>query len=792
MPDFRTVKLKPMTGAFDTLSSADEIGFGNWRVVKNAVPRSQRNRERGGGWRKLFADDDPYNNQDLHDQLTDRLGYYESFEGHAAGGGNLAGYSYSYFFGSYVSEGTSAYPPPSGPFAPVYIGDFPEMFYGPCPIFYPYVGYPYRFIQRPDLYDDGLTTPYPGYYLESYVFTSCPVQYPGAVQPGYPYGPQFPLYNPSFSYDYIYCGGYLYHRPGCREAVTMLNEIVTSTSRKLIAATMSRIYEFNQSAGNWRILADGLGNTGYTIDQCGCNAVRGMSATLGNYFIFTNNFDPPSIYLLGDDISECTLQSLLPVSDLDALGISRAGGVVTWRGFTIFYDITEGGERMGGTIIWSDLDDPNSFIESDTSFAGRATVAIGEIVLAAAPLGNWLILYTDKSILRVSLVGGEDVFNFETIYKGGNALKYKYSLVDGGDFHLYLGESDIYVFTQFDTRPINIDWVTKAGGMIFNGIQEDDAAYFPINKENCNMVSGGWSEEKREVWLSWPTGDNQCPDVTLRLNFKFNAADFVDHGFTAFQTFRRDLRPTVGEWIEDLGICPRGSVIATGLKDGPVCSGDDVAVQNPPLYIRNPQENADLPIHPDSICARLEGRSLDDFCDDCPSSTTFITASAVDFTLKQQEDDIYYREMLGGSYPDYDGYACDGEFYHFLGYDTVMQEGAEDYKSGDEKVIKMIGIEAEPLASSSPLDMICEVGYAATPNCFTWKASRPLPFECQTAKSPAQHLADKTRPDGTFYYPVWRRGVYISTRFRISGIGGGGKFSELDKMLQGWGQQDSP
>lgn len=137
-------------------------------------------------------------------------------------------------------------------------------------------------------------------------------------------------------------------------------------------------------------------------------------------------------------------------------------------------------------------------------------------------------------------------------------------------------------------------------------------------------------------------------------------------------------------------------------------------------------------------------------------------------------------------------YACDLACYVRDGYDTVMQEGAEAYRSDDEKVIKMIGIEAEPLASSTPLDIVAEVGFASTSNCFTWKASRPLPFECQTEKSPAQHLADRTRPDGTFYFPVWRRGRYISTRFRIRGIGGGGKFGSLDKALQGWGQPDSP
>lgn len=1008
MGDFKDISLRPMTGAFDTLSSADEIGFGNWRVVKNAVTRSTRNRQRGGGWRRLFADDTPYNNQDLHDQLTDRLAYYESFTDRAFGGGNLSGYGYPYFSGSYSIDGAVVFPPASGPYAPVYIGDFPGGIYNGCPIFYPTVGYPYNLIPgivdatgarchwkmdeaaatTPDLFggvdlnwggpdiaeglignslefvfgsgDDlqatnaafalgditfgftffvrfdqilastqyllqnwsgagnrvyrltlnssqqlvlivsvdgtttaatlthslpipindwtmiavwhdkvantlnikvndgatesvahstgvfaggtdlyvgrnqetiatlsaridsltfwknrfpsenelaaiysagfgvdypfssnGLNTGPPFHYLYSSLYASCPMVYDDTPIAGYPYGPRFPLYNPLFDYEYEYCGTTLWHRAGCREAVTHLQEIVTTGARKLIAGTMSRLYELNQSSGNWRVLADGMGSPGYTAAQCGCNDVRSMTATMGSYLIHTNNFDPPGIYLLGEESATCDLNSIQPITDLIALGITRAGGVVTWKGFTFFYDITEDGERKGGEIIWSDFEAPDSYIESDTSFAGRATVAVGATILNAAPLGNWLILYTDKGIIRVTLVGGDDVFNFEDIYRGGNALKYKFSLINTGDAHLYLGESDIYVFTQFDTRPINQLWITKAAGMIFNGISEDDASYSPINVDACNLVTGGWNEETKEAFLSWPTGAGICPNVTLRLNTKFNTADFIDHGFTAFLTFRKDERPTVGEWIEDMGLCPRGSKIATGVKDGEVCDVGSV-VENPPLYIRNETEDPDLPAHEDSLCARLEGMSLDDFCEDCAPATTFIAASASDFTLKQLEDDIFYRQILGGDIEAYDGYSCHGEFYTNVGYDTAMQEGAERYRSEDEKIIKRIRIEAEPLAQASPSTLECDIGYAPTPSCFTWKEAEPKLFECQSNKSAAQHIADGTRPDEQFNFPVWRRGVYLSARFRITGIGGGGTFSAIHKAISGWGQASSP
>lgn len=644
MADFKVIPTRPMVGVFDTLSSADEIGYGNWRVVKNATTRSTRNRQRGGGWRRAFADIVPYNNQDLHDQLTDRLSYYDTYFGHAMGGGGVSGYGYPYFVPAYTQDDFTIQPPANQMYCGVYIGDYPYYEYNGCDVFYPFIGFPHRLLPAsPEICNTGA----PDFYAHSFLYTSCQFFYDEVDFSGYFYGPPFAIYSSQFSYDFIYCGTTVNQMSGCREAVTMLNEIVTSTGRKLIAATMSRVYELNQSAGNWRILAAGLGNAGYSIAQCGCNETRGMSATMGGYLMFTNNFDQPTIYFVGDPSSGCGLDSLQIITDLDALNVTRAGGVVSWKGFSIFFDLTEDGNRYGGDVIWSDLENPNSYIESDTSFAGRATIAVGETILAAAPIGNWLIIYTDKSIIRATLVGGDDVFNFERIYNGGNALKYKFSLINCGDTHLYLGESDVYMFTQFDTRPISVNWITRAAGMIFNGIEEDDASYQPINKDACHMVTGGWSDEKREAWLSWATADNTCPDVTLRFNLKFNTADYVDHGFTSYLTFRPDNRPTIGQWIEDMGICLRGTQVATGLKDGPTCDAATNIVENPPLYIRNPEENPDLPVHPDSLCSRLAGKSIDDFCSDCAAPTRFLSASAEDFTIKQQEDEIYYRERLG-------------------------------------------------------------------------------------------------------------------------------------------------
>jgi hypothetical protein len=137
-------------------------------------------------------------------------------------------------------------------------------------------------------------------------------------------------------------------------------------------------------------------------------------------------------------------------------------------------------------------------------------------------------------------------------------------------------------------------------------------------------------------------------------------------------------------------------------------------------------------------------------------------------------------------------YGCDSACYVQEGYDTVFQEGANDYRSGDEKMLKRVTVEAEPLPQSTPSPLECDVGYGSQPSCYTWKPVRQLDFECQTNKTPAQHAAARTRPDDGFHFPTWVRGRYISARFRVTGIGGGGMFSGLHKLVKSWGQHDAP
>lgn len=718
---FREITIPSLVGTFDALSTSDSIGVGNYRLVKNASTRGPRKRCRRGGWTRFYSEISPYNNQDLHDQLLDKAVYYQDLSAFINEPGNIYGYSYAHF-------------QPDTVFYNAYFYDYP-----------------------------------PGTYT----------YFPEVVYPGYGYGTLTPIYEHPMAYTADYCGVDPLTRQGCREAITLLHEVNGSLGRRLIAATQSRIYEFNFGTGDWVLLGDGFGNAAFTTDQCTCGPVRFTAASLGDFTILTNGFNEPLIRQMGGIHEGCNRHAVFPIADLEVLNVTAAGGVVAWKGFFFLFDITLDNERRTGTLVWSDFENPLSWVPSDTSSAGSSTMAPGETILAAAELGNFLYLYTDKSIWRVTLVGGDILFSFDQLYSGTMALKFKHTLVNTGREHLYLGNDRIYVVTQFDQRPIVVDWIDKVSPVIYSGMSEDDATFDEINHTECNQPVGGFDENFHEVWFSWPTGDEVCPNMSVVLNTQYSTADLVDHGFTALESFVPDERQTVASWLVDQEICQFADLVANAIKEGEPCTSADVLFVDPPQYIWNEAEDPDLPAGPDGLCAQLQGLTEDDLCRACPGETKFVMASAADFTLKQYADDTYYRESFSTDViVNYCGASCDGSTYTCDGYDSVLQTGGEDLRIDGEKTVKRLTYEIDPVPQTTPSNLQCFVGFGAQAKCDYWEALETVQMKCLEQRTEQQLIDDGLRADRRVHFNTFRRGKYLSWRIVVSGTGGGVCFGQ--------------
>lgn len=698
----------------DLRSDPSEIGVGNFRISLNMACRESGKLCRSGGWVKLFADaENGFNNQDLHDQLITLQDYRESLEHVFSQPSEIVDYTSPYFTGAGYGE-------------------------------------------------DGF---------------------------GYGYGVPVPIFTPGGSYIYETCGDY-FTRPGCREAVTMLVKIGSdSGSRRLLAGTRSRLYELSESSGNWRLIADGLGGT-YTNsseDNCDpCSNVRLQQAQLLGYTVFTNDFDAPFAYQFGAGIDGCNMRAAHQIEDLVALGITRAGCVCEYKGFILFADLTQDGHNYPGRVVWSDFNAPISFLPlPGISLANFADIAFNERILKMEQLGDYLMVYTDEAIHRGSLVlrqesGGiiSEVFNFTELYKGPDSLKYRHTLVNTGASHIYASKDSLQLMMPNDRRPQLIEWIHKAGGAIYNGVNEfstelqslnediSEALNFgKLNESRCHQFVGGYDDLNKEVWYSWPTDNNNCPNVSLRLNLKYSSPGIVNHGFTSFCSFSPDQRPSIREWLISIGACTPDDFQL--VKEGP--SGIDPEPPAViPLYIWNETEDPSLPSHPLSICAALGNQSLGDICHSCSVGPIFIAASAEDLCLKELRDDIYVRERFAGfSYVDDP-------------YPSFIQSGAEDFGTEVEKTINLITLEYRAVLQTTPSLVYSAVGFGSQASCPTWRDIGSRQLKCLTNKSRAEHEAARTRPSLDAKFPTYYRGKFLNYRYWTLGFGGGACYSKVE------------
>lgn len=757
---YKLIPVRPLTGLWDVRSLPDDVGAGSFALVKNWSVRSVGKRCRRGGWVKLFDGIDPvYNNADLHDQLLGLQFYYESYSAQLTGGGGLDHFAYTYFAPSFYDPGFSSFSNPSGNYA----GD-------------PYGAFSPSFIPN----DCFLSFYYDFPPEETYYQITCHQGGDGFTIEGYSYGPFEALYYPAFGYQYDYCGTELLLRGGCREAITYLAEFRSPRNlRKLIAGTKSRLYALNERNGNWRILADGLGGIVFPETDCdGCAQRRFMSAQLDSILLLTNDFDPPLWWFFDDGPGSgqggnCDLWSAHPIQDLQDLNITKAGAVATHKGFAFFADLEQDGAYYPHRVIWSDFKEPISFIPTEDSIAGFQDIGSGERILRMEPLGDYLYIYTDQAIHRASLVSTEEIWNFEQIYRGPDAMKYKFSLVNTGDDHYYLSNDKLMQMTLSDANPIEVGWMRATSIVIFQGIDAYETLYGDLNNDQCDLVTGAYNGNLKEMWFSWPTGDNSCPNVSVVFNLTRNqeAADLVDHGFTAFTLYESDPLPTVADFFSEQQICTVEQMLGLIVKEGSPLAVDAVSMEGAPTSIWNATEDPDLPADPDSFCSRMMTLFPEDFCKGCTGIKRFVMASASDFTLKEYRDELYYRERL------------DGVDYVLDPYSSILESGAEDLAMDNEKLCRELKCEFKAELQTTPSLLYCDVAFGVEANCRVWQNVRTVQPDgtvspgvelvCLTEFAEAEHLVNQTRAGKDASFKTAVRGKFFSYRLRVHGTGGG-------------------
>jgi hypothetical protein len=254
-----------------------------------------------------------------------------------------------------------------------------------------------------------------------------------------------------------------------REPITLLFEFESgSGSRKLIAATKSRIYALNQRSRNWILIGDN-GGAGYSSGTSSTySSTKFKAAQLGNNIIFTNNYDQPLNWFFDSNPDRTDKNLAITIPDLVKLKITKAAHLSEYKGFMFLGDLEEASTNQVSKVQWSDYVDATSYYPSLASLAGQQTVGdLGERIIGMSVLGDHLMIYKERSIWRCSLVSSSNLFVFKQVYQGENTPFYEDTLVNTGDAHFYMSETGIYRMTLSSLKPQRVDWMHNAAGIIF-------------------------------------------------------------------------------------------------------------------------------------------------------------------------------------------------------------------------------------------------------------------------------------------------------------------------------------
>ena len=257
-----------------------------------------------------------------------------------------------------------------------------------------------------------------------------------------------------------------------REPITLLYEFESgSGSRKLIAATKSRIYALNQRSRNWVLIGDNGGGGYAQGTSASFSTTKFKAAQLGNNIVFTNNYDQPLNWYFDANPKRADKNLVETIPDLVKLKITKAAHISEYKGFMFLADLEEATTQQVSKVQWSDYVDATSYYPSLASLAGQQTVGdIGERIIAMAVLGDHLMIYKERSIWRCSLVSSSNLFVFKQVYQGENTPFYEDTLVNTGDAHFFMSQAGIYRMTLASLRPQRVDWMHNASAIIF----EDD------------------------------------------------------------------------------------------------------------------------------------------------------------------------------------------------------------------------------------------------------------------------------------------------------------------------------
>jgi len=320
----------------------------------------------------------------------------------------------------------------------------------------------------------------------------------------------------------------------------------------LICITTTSVYYYDENKREWVDISPEGGLSGTDRDLISADIIH-------DTFIFTNGVDPVMQW-----------DGLAP--RVTALPSAPKGKIVrkfAERLFVLHLVI----EPM--SLAWSTPLDHTDFSGPGS---GMVTLSQGvDWIQSAEPLGPYLVIYRERSVVLCTYVGGSQLFRFDTLAPGIGPVAPR-AIVNLGNEHIFLGWDQVYSYQ---------------GGRMVEAIGDkvQERLIETLNPAEAFRSLGVIIEERNELWFATPDANaDPWANKLWIFNYKYGrwlraAYEISCFGYWQLEENLRigDLRGRIGELSMRLGdrtFLSGSPVNLIGTKDVRIVSFDDPNVSD--------------------------------------------------------------------------------------------------------------------------------------------------------------------------------------------------------------------
>ena len=250
-----------------------------------------------------------------------------------------------------------------------------------------------------------------------------------------------------------------------------------------------------------------------------------FTENVNDYFVMTNGIDKVKYW----DGQLASMAELPGLTDCEG-GVTSilAKTLLSYKNFLILGGTTENGTSCPQRIRWSQIGNCTKWKNNSdgTGQAGYADLAEGvDWVQCMRPLGDYIVIYKERSIQVLAYVGGDTIFERRPTIMGTGLLAPK-AIIDLGNEHLFVGPDNIYSYDLVEVKVAGDD------------IKQD---FFRIlDPSKTSLINSFFIEETSEAWFSFVSinSSDGFPDKCLVYNIDTKKWSIRDMPFTAFGFYR--------------------------------------------------------------------------------------------------------------------------------------------------------------------------------------------------------------------------------------------------------------